>query len=256
MRCTECGREIGAGQKFCGYCGTPVIPNESGSKGGEQNYEGCGELKGEGFVKMILIFTTVTVFVLVGFMAYSIADSHGLFDRNETVETESEFRFTEKESKSEESISFDMTKSENEDTDTETLDNQTEVNDDKEHTDSNSQWEQSMIEESNGYVSPWVDSNQNSNGIREYILPESDSRYISESELMGLTAAECSIARNELYARHGRKFKDEGIQNYFNQFDWYIPLIEPEDFKESVFNVYEIANRDLIVRYEKKHGYN
>ena len=63
------------------------------------------------------------------------------------------------------------------------------------------------------------------------------------------------LARNELYARHGRIFQDEGLRNYFNSIDWYEPTIEGEDFQESILNEFEIANRDLIVAYEKEIGY-
>lgn len=93
------------------------------------------------------------------------------------------------------------------------------------------------------------------NDSGNYILPESNSRYLAKSDLEGLTAAECRLARNEIYARYGRKFDDEELQAYFNACDWYVPTIEPEDFQESFLNNYEIANRDLIVEYEKEKGY-
>ena len=89
----------------------------------------------------------------------------------------------------------------------------------------------------------------------EYILPGSDSRYLDKSDLRGLSAEECRLARNELYARHGRLFNDEGIQNYFNSKSWYYPSIEADDFEESMLNDYEVANRDLIVEYEEEQGY-
>ena len=89
----------------------------------------------------------------------------------------------------------------------------------------------------------------------QYVLDGSDSRYVSRSELVGFTEEQCRLARNELYARHGRKFQNAELQAYFNSCDWYSPTIEPEDFKESAFNAYEVANRDLIVAYEKEMGY-
>lgn len=89
----------------------------------------------------------------------------------------------------------------------------------------------------------------------EYILPDSDTRYYKMKELKGLTAEEARIARNELFARHGRMFDDEGLQEYFNSCSWYNGTIQPDDFDEGVFNKYEIANRDLIVKYETKKGY-
>lgn len=90
---------------------------------------------------------------------------------------------------------------------------------------------------------------------QDYILPGSDSRYLSRSDLEGFTAEDCRLARNEIYARHGRMFQDEALQNYFNSFDWYHPSISPDDFDESMLNDYEVANRDLIVAYESEKGY-
>lgn len=89
----------------------------------------------------------------------------------------------------------------------------------------------------------------------DFVLPDSSSRYLTKSDLQGLTAEQCRIARNEIYARHGRIFQDEGLQAYFNAFSWYQPTIQPDDFQESMLNAYEIANRDLIVEYEKEQGY-
>jgi len=89
----------------------------------------------------------------------------------------------------------------------------------------------------------------------DYILPGSDSIYLSKNDLVGLNAEQCRLARNELYARHGRKFDDIALQNYFNQKDWYTGRIDPDDFTEDMLNDYEIHNRDLIVEYEKEQGY-
>ncbi len=89
----------------------------------------------------------------------------------------------------------------------------------------------------------------------DYILPGSDKSYLTMSDLEGMTAEECRLARNELYARHGRIFQDEELQQYFESFDWYHPSIQPDDFQESMLNAYETANRDLIVEYEENQGY-
>ncbi len=85
----------------------------------------------------------------------------------------------------------------------------------------------------------------------EYILPDSDRKYYSESELSGLTLGELRLARNELYARHGRKFEDQELQAYFESCSWYRGTIEASDFNEEIaFNRYEKANRDLIKKLE------
>lgn len=86
----------------------------------------------------------------------------------------------------------------------------------------------------------------------DYILPESDSRKYSKSELAGLSNWELYVARNEIFARHGRGFKSEDLVTYFNAKSWYSELMAPEDFDE-VFspNKYEKANTDLIMELER-----
>ncbi len=91
--------------------------------------------------------------------------------------------------------------------------------------------------------------------VSEYILPTSNSAYLTEADLAPLTREQLRLARNEIYARHGRKFKDAALNEYFLGKSWYVPTIEPDRFNESVFNDYETANRKLIADYEKKMGY-
>ena len=79
-----------------------------------------------------------------------------------------------------------------------------------------------------------------------YIFPGSDSRYLSASEITPLSAWEKKVARNEIYARHGRKFSDVNLQDYFNSQSWYSGTIEPDQFSESVLNDYERKNVSLI----------
>lgn len=93
----------------------------------------------------------------------------------------------------------------------------------------------------------------------EYIFEDSDSRFLEEDEIYALTQEEMRIARNEIYARLGRKFTDEALQEYFDSKSWYAPLLEPEEFDElgdDIFNEYEFANKNLIAEIEKELGYN
>ncbi len=83
-----------------------------------------------------------------------------------------------------------------------------------------------------------------------YILPESDTRYYTEEELSSLTADQLRLARNEIYARHGRTFDKEDLQAYFDSQPWYRGTIAPDDFDDSVFNEYEKANVQLIQSVE------
>lgn len=87
----------------------------------------------------------------------------------------------------------------------------------------------------------------------DYIFIDSDSRYLTIADLEKLTAEQLRIARNEIYARRGRKFADSELQRYFNGFSWYNGTIEPEDFNgDNMFNKYEYTNVKFIKQYEDK----
>lgn len=87
----------------------------------------------------------------------------------------------------------------------------------------------------------------------DYIFADSDSRYLKASDLKKLSKKELRLARNELYARHGYIFEDEELSEYFSAKDWYVGSVEGEDFSDKdIFNKYEIANRNLILKYEAK----
>lgn len=87
----------------------------------------------------------------------------------------------------------------------------------------------------------------------EYIFQDSDSRRLKKSDLKGMSKKDLKLARNELYARHGYIFKDKSLAEYFEGKSWYTGTIKSEDFKDTErFNDIEIANRNLILEYEKK----
>lgn len=75
-----------------------------------------------------------------------------------------------------------------------------------------------------------------------YFLEGSNSRYLTDEEVKGLTRAELQLGINEIYARRGRKFAMKEYQNYFSGKSWYSGTIEPQNFNDGVFNAYEIAN--------------
>lgn len=91
-------------------------------------------------------------------------------------------------------------------------------------------------------------------GNEDYLVPDSGNRIITREDLSEIadSADLLKKARNEIYARHGRKFKDAEIQAYFDSKDWYEGYIEPDDFQEDMLSEIEKANRDLIVEVEKE----
>lgn len=220
MYCKKCGKELPAEAKFCKYCGTPVSGTITvNAKPGEK------KVKRSRLPLIVASFSVILIFTIGGFFLWRT-----ITNIKENLEAKSSV----------------------------TYQNQIQAQDDTE--DLSQQTEKQSQPEKRAEESPLpeeqeVSENDEEEVESEYFIPESDSRYLTMDELEGYTEDDCRIARNELYARHGRKFSDEFLLTYFESKSWYEGTIEPEDFDESVFNEYELANRDLIVEYEKKNGY-
>ena len=75
-----------------------------------------------------------------------------------------------------------------------------------------------------------------------YILPQSSERLLTDSDVDGMSYEELQMAINEIYARHGRKFSSQSVQNYFDGQSWYQGMVEPDDFSDSVFSQIEGQN--------------
>lgn len=86
--------------------------------------------------------------------------------------------------------------------------------------------------------------NQGTEG--EYILPESSSRYLTAEDLQGMNKEMLRLARNEIYAKHGRMYETDDLREYFSSKSWYYGYLSAEEFDDSVFNEYEKANLELI----------
>lgn len=90
---------------------------------------------------------------------------------------------------------------------------------------------------------------------RDYIFPDSDSRYLTDEDLAGYSSDQLELAKNEIYARHGRKFVTPRIADYFNSKSWYKGTEDPETFDNNqgyIFNEYENANILKIADTEAK----
>jgi hypothetical protein len=75
------------------------------------------------------------------------------------------------------------------------------------------------------------------------------TKVISRQVLEGLFVEDARKLRNEIYARHGKVFKDKTVQKYFASFDWYTP--DPK-FAESSLSLIERKNYAAILAYERK----
>lgn len=86
----------------------------------------------------------------------------------------------------------------------------------------------------------------------DYILPDSGIRYLTEADFTFLTKEQLRIARNEIYARHGRIFKSDDLNGYFQSKTWYTGTVAPENFTDDILNVYEKYNAKFIQEQEDK----
>jgi hypothetical protein len=77
------------------------------------------------------------------------------------------------------------------------------------------------------------------------ILDASDERQLTEADLSGMDGPTLRLARNEIFARHGYKFKSDDLTAYFSQFSWYNPVTKNvsmsavEDFNVAMIKSYE-----------------
>lgn len=74
------------------------------------------------------------------------------------------------------------------------------------------------------------------------------SKKIDPAMLEGLFTEDLRRLRNEVYARHGRTFKDADLREYFTSFPWYKP--DPS-YKDAALSPIELANVDVIRRLEE-----
>ena len=72
-------------------------------------------------------------------------------------------------------------------------------------------------------------------------------RYFTAEDFADCPEDILKLAKNEIYARHGRMFLDREIYEYFLTRMWYEPTYAPEEFDESCLNEYEKANIELLV---------
>jgi hypothetical protein len=76
-----------------------------------------------------------------------------------------------------------------------------------------------------------------------------ENKAITDQMLHGLSLHELRLLRNEIYARHGRMFRAEWLQQYFFFQPWYTP---DDKFKDEDLSGNDKVNVETIVRFENK----
>ena len=84
-----------------------------------------------------------------------------------------------------------------------------------------------------------------------YVIADSSARLLTEADLQGLSKAQLEIARNEIFARHGRAFKRADMQSFFESRSWY-KQNENYNYVNDYSNLsdIELANSKFILAHE------
>ena len=83
--------------------------------------------------------------------------------------------------------------------------------------------------------------------LPDFILPASSERRLGEQDIAGLGREQLRLARNEIFARHGRYFKEPVLGGYFSQFLWYRPYTWLTDLTAD-----ETANVNFLLSAEQQ----
>ena len=77
-------------------------------------------------------------------------------------------------------------------------------------------------------------------------------RELTPADLAGMTRWQLDVLRNEIYARHGRRFRRPELQRYFEGQPWYTARYGPDDFPEETLSPVERYNVELIASYRAR----
>ena len=74
------------------------------------------------------------------------------------------------------------------------------------------------------------------------------TRYATYDDIRGFDKGQIRVLKNSIYARHGRRFKDKALRQYFSSQEWYVPRYN--EVPQRYFNKYENANIAFLHKYE------
>lgn len=90
------------------------------------------------------------------------------------------------------------------------------------------------------------------NTTGSYVLEKSSEKLLTSSDIQGMSKYDLALARNEIFARHGRKFQTPEYSRYFSAKSWY--KINPNyNYSDDNANLNEIEKKNVqfILTVEK-----
>lgn len=257
--CQNCGKRVSTDVQFCPECGKPIIvpsnlklvnseetvridnePSRAEKKAAHRN----NKRKKKTVRSLLRTAVAIVVLVMIAGTVFGLR-----MNDNEAFEPEN----NEAALTSETSVSYEEDEAEEP---YQTIETEYEQAQEEEMESEDSDDDDEMWASSQSYQTPPQDDEDDDYSYNdEYVFSDSSTRLISESELAGLSKFELDVARNEIFARHGRLFNRSDLQNYFNSCSWYEGYIGAEDFSIEYLNNVEKANAEMILKYEKELGY-
>lgn len=92
----------------------------------------------------------------------------------------------------------------------------------------------------------------------EEYYPETATRMLKKEELWRYNQTDLSIARNEIFARHGRTFDNAFLNAVFRRKSWYQPSYDSKSFasiQDQVLNDFEKKNLSLLIQMEQEREF-
>lgn len=219
-RCKSCGREISSNAVFCKFCGTkqddPDSMIELENLDTEEDDDSTFSLS-KGQIRLIAMAAAIVIIALIVVVV--------LFINGPAVNKGSESNPG--------STSEAMQNGETSATD--------DSADNSDSAENNDEDKGSSSKQDDPYK-PGIYSSYS----EDFTIPGSDEYYIEYSDYEYLSLDDVQWAINEIYARHGRIFKDEPYSSYFSGCEWYTPTYPADKFDESCFNKYEQSNLKVL----------
>ena len=109
--------------------------------------------------------------------------------------------------------------------------------------------DEANVSDDSGYVgadTPYYADEGDAFMVPHVFLENSSSLALRDEDIYFYTPEELRYAKNEIYARHGRRFKDPELQAWFDAQSWYNGTIPPEQFREDVLTQVEKDNIGVI----------
>lgn len=290
MFCKYCGNEVADNMKFCTKCGKPVQNAHAAPSGqrtkknkvvvplaapgqqqmrpnpvGQSNQQPEPKKKNGALIALIVVVALLVVAVVVLAVAvFSGRISTGSTGNTSIEQADDEDREEDDQDKNKKDGDEDNGNDGNKDSDKQTNDGdngQLAKEDASEKEDEDELFQNNFKEDTKDAAEDAEEDDdlifQSNND--DYVLPDSSTRLLTEEDLAPIAddARLLRIARNEIYARHHRKFKDdnknlEPMQPYFDSKEWYDGYIEADDFREEMLSKIERENIKLIQKYEAK----